>query len=107
MYPQQHGRIPYFSKLSIAIVPVLLVGIFFTVQLARIQQQGSIGAWYTSQAATAKCDTSGATIGVSFTNTETDKSLGMNVIAKDVQTGTSIDMGSIAAGQTKTAMIVS
>jgi hypothetical protein len=42
---------------------------------------------------------------VSFTNTETDPSLGMNVIAQDQKSGAEVNLGSVAAGQTKTGVI--
>ncbi len=63
-------------------------------------------AWTTSQSAQAACSSdSHATIAVSFTNTESNSSLGMNVIATDSQTGTINNMGTVAAQQTKTAIM--
>lgn len=57
-------------------------------------------AWNTSQSANASCVQSGAAIHVSFTNTETNKSQAMKVVAKDNQTGASVDLGTVAAQQT-------
>ncbi len=63
-------------------------------------------AWTTSQSAQAACSSDNhATIAVSFTNTESNTSLGMNVIATDSQTGTINNMGTVAAQQTKTAIM--
>lgn len=60
-------------------------------------------AWNTSQMANAVCIASAADIQVSFTNTETDQSKSMHVVAKDNQTGQSSDFGIIPPQQTKTA----
>jgi len=102
----QPQRLSLFSKLSVIAVLFLVVGTFFTVQLALKEQQGKIGAWYTNQAATAICSSDGARIGVSFTNTETNKTLAMRVVAKDVQTGTSVDLGDVDAQKTKTGTLI-
>lgn len=60
----------------------------------------------TTQSANVRCDENGeAVISILFTNSETDELLGMNVTAKDVQTGLSADLGSVGARQTKTADI--
>lgn len=62
-------------------------------------------AWSTSESAQATCLSNTANIGVSFKNTETDKTLAMNVIAKDNQTNNSVNLGTIQAQQTKTGTI--
>lgn len=61
-------------------------------------------AWCTEQSASVSC-VNGADIHVSFSNTETDKNMAMNVVAKDNQTGQSIDLGKIDAQQTKSGDI--
>ncbi|HSW87645.1 MAG TPA: hypothetical protein VLG12_00610 [Candidatus Saccharimonadales bacterium] len=61
-------------------------------------------AWCTSQSASVSC-VNGADIHVSFSNTETDKSNAMNVVAKDSQTGQSTDLGTIGAQETKSGDI--
>lgn len=63
-------------------------------------------AWSTSQSAEAVCTRSGtADIDVKFTNTESDQSNAMNVVAKDDQTGNSINLGTVESKQTKTGEI--
>lgn len=64
-----------------------------------------VSAWQTSQSASADCDRSGfADINVSFTNEENSRS--MDVVAKDNQSGISVDLGTVNAHQTKTGEIV-
>ncbi len=94
-----------FSKLSLFSLLLLFFAAIAAVSISRNQQNISGHAWYTTQSASVSCSSSGAVISASFTNTETNQALGMNVIAKDVQTGLSVDMGSVPSGQTKQIQI--
>jgi len=100
-----------FPKIPQKIIVLLLLVVIggsipltlFLVQQAQIFQQN---AWFTTQAAQAICSTSdsSAVIQVTFTNTERSKA--MDVVAKDLQTGKKVDLGTIKADETKKATIV-
>src|SRR6266849_7425189 len=100
-------------KLSKSFVGLLLLvvlaggGIFTLSQLQKQQQVQSLAdlifvQWTTSQSATSACGPNGdAIITASFTNTESSSSKAMIVTVKDNQTGKSVDLGVVSAGQTK------
>lgn len=104
---------------GILFIIAALVGTPIAVYQLQQQQTGNQSrAWYTSQSATTSCPTNGSysytssgttngiIITVKFSNTESNLSKNsMNVIAKDRQTGKSVNMGAIAGGQTKTGVI--
>lgn len=93
---------------------LLLVTLFFTVlvlpltiyflQKTQVLQNF---AWFTEQTASSVCssDTGTAVINVSFSNTESSTQQNMNVKVQDIQTGATVDMGTIAANKTKTAIL--
>ncbi len=84
----------------LALLGILLVGLPLTVLMLQQQQIFKPFAWYTSQTATAGCSpsTNKASIQVNFTNSESTKA--MDVVAKDIQTGKSVDLGTVKAKQT-------
>lgn len=68
-----------------------------TLAIAIVAIAAVAGAWYTGQSASAGCDGGSATISVNFENQEpAGSNLGMRVIARDGQTGSSIDLGDVA-----------
>lgn len=85
------------------------IAIFQLQQQQEIRQRADTGiAWSTSQSASSSCPTtgSGAIITATFNNTEPDRSnYAMNVVAKDRQTGKSVNLGSIRGGQSKSGVI--
>lgn len=99
--PRPSQKIPFLILLG-----VLLIGIPLTVIVLQQTQIFRQFAWSTRQAATAACsaEQGGAIITVQFTNTEDSKS--MNVVAKDIQSGKSVDLGTIKPKETKSGKIV-
>ncbi len=96
--------------MSVLAVVLLAGGGILTLNQIQQQQQQRSNAdtvqWYTSQSATSVCGPDAtAVITATFTNTETSSSMGMNVVVKDNQTGKSVNMGTVAAKQTKSASI--
>jgi hypothetical protein len=101
---------PKFVTITIA----LLALIFIPLTLIEVQSQQTSKQhadtieWYADESASSACatDNSGAIISATFTNSESpSSSTAMNVVATDQQTGKSVNMGSIAGGQTKTSTI--
>ena len=91
--------------LGLVIVPITIIQI---QNQQNTQQQAEEIVWLTDQSASSGCPdpSKGVIITVQFSNTEPDRSsLAMDVIARDQQTGKSIDMGSIRGGSSKTAQI--
>lgn len=105
MLPTKFNKLSSATKLSLLSIVVLLVGTVFSVNYAMQSQQSQTNAWLTSQSAKAVCGGLGTEVQVSFTNTETNTSLGMNVVAQDVTTGVKVNLGTIGAQQTKTGVI--
>jgi hypothetical protein len=63
-------------------------------------------AWQTSQSVSAVCAAGNVSLEVRFTNTEPNQPRNsMNVVATDLQTGQSVNMGTIAGGQSATQVI--
>jgi len=90
-----------FSIFALALVVLPL-----TVYLLQKEQVFQNFAWFTDQSASSGCSSNGdAVINVSFTNAETSSSMAMNVVANDLQTGTFVNLGTIAANATKTTQI--
>ena len=93
------------AVLAIVVIPLTIM----QVQSQQdIRQHADTALWYTTQAATTSCatDGSGVQIAATFANTESNQaSLAMEVVAKDTQTGKSVDMGTIKGGSTKTVII--
>ncbi len=98
--PKPTQKIPFIILLG-----VLLVGIPLTVLALQSQQIFQQFAWSTTQSAKTVCpvDGSGAIVEVSFTNTESSKS--MDVVAKDIQSGKFIDLGTVKPKETKEGQI--
>ncbi len=102
---------PKFIMLSLAFLGLVIVPITI-IQIQNqqtTQQQAEEIVWLTDQSASTGCPEpgKGVIITVHFSNTEPDRSnTSMDVIAKDQQTGKSVDMGSIRGGTSKTAQIV-
>lgn len=93
--------------LAIVVIPLTIIQ---SQTQQNLQQEASEDEiqWMTSQSASTTCpaDGNGVEITVKFSNTEPDRSsLSMDVIAKDNQTGKSVNMGSIRGGSTKTSII--
>ncbi len=89
-----------------ALLGILLVGIPLTITMLQKQQIFKQFAWSTTQSASASCSSTdgSAAIQVTFTNTETSKS--MDVVAKDMQTGKSITLGTVKPQKTATNSII-
>lgn len=109
MQPQSLNKFTLRAKLSILGMFVLVGGVGISVTLAMHKQRDQSSAWYTAQAANASCDDddgdNDAVIHVRFINIETNTLLGMNVVAKDIETGKEANLGTIAAQQTKSGII--
>lgn len=84
---------------------ITLLAIPLTVFILQNQTFFRQFAWSAQQSATSSCDsTSGtAVVAVSFTNSEATKD--MNVVAKDLQSGKSVNLGTVAHQQTATGKI--
>lgn len=101
---------PKFIAITLAIIALIITPLTL-IQLQNrqnIKQNAETIYWTTNQSASTSCatDGGGAVISVTFTNTEQrSSSTDMNVIAKDQQTGKSVNMGSIQGGDTKTDAI--
>ena len=94
------------SKLSLFVVLLLVIAIFTTISFSLRQQRLISKAWSTSESAKAQCNEKGeAEIAVQFRNTETNNSLAMNVSAKDVQTGLTVNLGTVSPLTSTTAAI--
>lgn len=63
----------------------------------------TVFAWSTAQSASAFCTGGQTSIGVSFTNKESSR--GIDVVATDLQSGASVNLGSVAPGATATGTI--
>lgn len=101
--PKLPGKFP--GKVStLMVLAILLVGLPLIIAQTNVQQIITGRAWLTATSAFAQCTPLGiAEINMSFTNKESSRA--MLVVAKDSQTGLSVDMGKILAGQKKTATI--
>lgn len=101
---------PKFIAITLAVIALIVIPItLIEVQSQQNNQQNAETIlWETTQSASTQCaaDGSGAVISVSFTNSESrSSSTAMTVVAKDQQTGKSVNMGSIQGGDTKTEAI--
>lgn len=98
---------PKFSAkfiIGILILVLLIGGIPLTLSQTQVQQILSGRAWSTSQSANAACTISGTVaINVKFSNTESNRSMIVNVY--DSQSGKSVSLGTVYASQTKTGVI--
>jgi len=99
---------PKFISLTLALIALVII----PLTLIELQSQQSLKQnaetilWTTNQSASATCDEGEVFITVTFTNTEArSSSTAMNVVAKDQQTGKSVNMGSIVGGATVTKSI--
>jgi hypothetical protein len=93
------------AVLAIVVIPLTIIQVQ-SQQDVRQRAEGVL--WATDQSASTACavDGSGVEITVSFNNIEPHQSsMAMKVIAKDQQTGKSVDMGTITGGQNKTSVI--
>lgn len=104
----------FLNYKSITIAALVAVAIIIPVTIVQVLQQQDIRqratevTWATSQSASSKCptDTGGAEIIVTFSNTEPKQSSkSMSVVAKDLQTGKSVDLGDIPGGEVKSDVI--
>jgi hypothetical protein len=91
---------PFLLVVLLIAVVVLPLTVYF-LQKEQIFQNF---AWETEQSAQSECSSSSGTavINVTFTNTESSTSQDMNVTVTDIQTGASLDMGTVKAKETKT-----
>jgi hypothetical protein len=83
----------------------LVVGIPLILSQSQVRQILSGNAWYTSQSASAACAPTSDNVLIKVTFTNQESSRGMLVKAVDNQTGKSVDLGTIAAGKSKTDSI--
>jgi hypothetical protein len=104
----------FLNYKSLTIAALVAVAIIIPVTVVQVLQQQDIRqradevTWATSQSASSKCptNTGGAQITVTFSNTEPrQSSTSMDVVAKDLQTGKSVDLGSIPGGEVKSDVI--
>jgi hypothetical protein len=88
------------------LIGIFLVGIPLTLFSLQQQQIFQPFAWSTQQSAVTKCSTEdgSAVISVTFANTESTKAI--NVTASDLQTGQSVDLGTVKAQDIKAANII-
>jgi len=91
----------------ITLIGIVIVGLPLTVYSLLHQQIFQQFAWTTQQSAVSQCstDTGNAVIQATFTNTEPDSAHDMNVTITDLQTGKSVNMGTVAHQETKTASL--
>lgn len=95
------------NKTSIIIVLfILLLGIPLTLYQSQLQQFFKQFASQSNQSATAICsqNSTNLTISVQFKNAEPNKDA--QVTVKDVQTGSSADLGQVKRGETKSGEII-
>lgn len=83
----------------IIVLVILLIGLPLTLYQSQIQQIFRQFAWQTTQSATAICspNSSNIILKVQFSNQEQDKDL--DVVAKDLQTGESVNLGTVKRGE--------
>lgn len=101
---------PKFVIFTLALIALIAIPItLIDVQSRQNLEQNAEGIfWIANESASTACapDGTGASIAVTFTNSEPQSSsTSMNVIATDQQTGKSVDMGSIKGGVSKTSVI--
>lgn len=98
------SRLP--SKLFLlTLIGIAIVGIPLSLYALQHQQVFQQFAWSTEQTAVSQCssDTGSAVILVTFANTESSKNI--NVTATDIQTGNSVDLGTVQHQAVKSATI--
>ena len=98
---------PTSKPLVIALIGIVLVGFPLTFYLFQHQQILQENAWSTQQSAVSQCSSTGGTavILATFANTENSSNQDMNVIVEDLQTGKSVDMGTVKHLDAKTITI--
>ena len=101
------ANLPKKFLFGIILLIGLAAGLPLVLSQSQVQQILTGKAWYTSQSSSAVCSptSTNALITVSFTNQESNPSLGMLVKVVDTQTGKSVDLGTINSGATKTGQI--
>lgn len=94
---------PFLLTLLLITVVVLPLTVF----LLQKEQVFQNFAWYTEQSVVSECSstTGTAVINATFSNTESSTEQNMNVVVNDLQTGTFVNMGTVAANATKTVSI--
>ncbi len=94
-------KVPFLILLGVVLLGIPLT--VFALQQTQIFQQF---AWGTEQSAEAICSTEngGAVVKVSFTNTERSKA--MDVVVTDIQSGKTVDLGTVNAKETKEGEII-
>jgi len=104
----------FLNYKSLTIATLVAVAIIIPITVVQVLQQQDLRqradevTWATNQSAATSCPTTGngAIITVSFSNTEPHQSSqSMDIVAKDLQTGKSVNLGSIAGGSQKTDVI--
>ncbi len=93
----------WYTIFSLATVLCLALSIFTPA----IKTDATVAlAWHTDQTAESVCIDGEVYIKISFTNTEAEGSgLSMDVVATDIQTGASVDLGTVEPGETKPGQI--
>jgi hypothetical protein len=105
------GFISFFKTtkglLTLGFLTIALIAIPVTVYLVQQQQSLQQNAWYTTQSASASCDSNGkVVISAQFTNTEqSDAANAMIVVVKDLQTGSQTSLGVVNPSQSKSGTI--
>lgn len=89
----------------IIVLVILLLALPLTLYQSQLQQIFRQFAWQTNQTATAVCSpiNNNIVIKVQFSNLEQTKDI--NVIVRDLQTGKSVDLGTVKHGESKGADI--
>ncbi len=90
---------------QVGIAPTLLIstGMFIVSSLVITS---TVFAWSTQEKAEAYCESNSIKVKATFKNTEPNNSgMGMIVVAKDEQTGKSVNIGTVAPGQSKDGVI--
>ncbi len=100
--PKPIARVLAIATLVVAVISLPII----IIQVQRqqdIRQRATGKQWLSNQSADTTCPPPGGNvrIQVSFTNTESDPSQGMKVFVTDQQTGETLDLGTVASGQTK------
>ena len=98
---------PPSKPLLFTLIGLVLVGFPLTLFALQHQQILQENAWYTQQSAVSQCssDSGTAVILATFANTESSTNQDMNVIVEDLQSGTSVDMGTVKHQDAKTVTI--
>src|SRR5690349_9179107 len=93
--------------LLFALLLIILVALPLTINFLQKRQVLKNFASFTQQSAVSECSTINGTavINVTFSNTDPSTAQDTNVVVNDIQSGISVDMGTVKANTTKTITI--